>query len=146
MKRPIILTAALSLFVATACATHEQAGTVAGAGVGAATGHALTRGSAVGTLLGAFIGAAIGADIGRQMDAYDRKRTAYALEYYGTGEAYVWVNPDTGYEYHCTPREAYDGAEGPCRDFVMQTYIDGRAENVEGTACRQPDGSWRMAQ
>jgi len=137
---------AVVLSLTAGCATHEQAGTVAGAGVGAAAGHALTRGSVVGTLLGAIIGAAIGADIGRQMDAYDRERAAYALEYYASGEPYVWVNPDTGYEYRCTPTEPYDGAEGPCRDFTMQTVIDGQPQDVHGTACRQPDGTWQMVE
>jgi len=136
----------VSTILSLGCATHEQAGAVAGAGVGAAAGNAMTRGSVVGTLIGAFIGAAIGADIGRQMDAYDRERAAYALEYYRTGEPYAWVNPDSGYEYRCTPMEAYDGNDGPCRDFVMQTIVDGRPEDVQGTACRQPDGTWRMVQ
>jgi surface antigen len=143
MRRSSLLVLASAVALATACATHEQAGAVAGAGVGAAAGNALTRGSFVGTLFGAVIGAAIGADIGRQLDEADRREAAYALEHYGTGEAYVWVNPDTGYRYSCTPVATFDGPDGPCRDFVLLTTVDGEPTEISGTACRAPDGTWR---
>jgi len=31
-----------------------------------------------------------------------------------------------------------------CRDFSTTNVIDGRPQEVHGTACRQPDGSWRI--
>ena len=137
---PLVLVIALA---ASSCATHEQAGAATGAGVGAAAGNVLTQGSLVGTLFGAVVGAAIGADIGRQMDAEDREQAAYALEHSETGETHEWVNPDTGREYEWTPTRTYEGAEGPCRDFVMLTSIDGEPAEIRGTACRAPDGTWR---
>ncbi len=130
-------------WLTSACATHEQAGAATGAGVGAAAGNVLTRGSLVGTLFGAVVGAAIGADIGRQMDEEDREQAAYALEHAETGETHEWVNPDTGREYSWTPMRTSDGPDGPCRDFVMLTSIDGEPAEIRGTACRAPDGTWR---
>ena len=118
---------------------------MAGAGVGAAAGHALTD-SPIGALIGAFIGAAIGADIGRQLDEADRRRTAYALEYYQTGDTYRWTNPDTRREYGCTPTRTYDGARGPCRDFVLLTSTNGEPVEIRGRACRAPDGTWRTVE
>ncbi len=133
-----------SLLTTAACYTHEQTGALAGAGVGAATGSALTRGSAVGTVIGALIGAAVGAEIGRQMDEADRRHMSYALEYHATDQPAAWVNPDTGYEYTLTPTNTYDGDDGPCREFAMEVWIDGRQDWVYGTACRMPDGTWQM--
>ena len=31
-----------------------------------------------------------------------------------------------------------------CRDCEQTVTIDGRCETATGTACRQPDGSWRI--
>lgn len=143
MRKYLIPFALVALALSPACYTHEQAGATTGAIAGAAIGHDLTGGSAVGTLIGAAIGASIGADIGRQMDEADRRRAVYALEHYPTGDTYYWVNPDTGYEYGCTPVRTYRGARGPCRDYVLYTEIDGEPAEIEGTACRHPDGSWR---
>jgi surface antigen len=139
----LLIPLAVAIALATSCATHEQAGAATGAGVGAAAGNIVTQGSLIGTLVGAAVGAAIGADIGRQMDAEDREQAAYALEHSETGEAHQWVNPDTGHEYACTPTRTYDGPDGPCRDFVMLTSMDGEPAEIRGTACRMPDGSWR---
>jgi surface antigen len=32
-----------------------------------------------------------------------------------------------------------------CREFQATAMIDGRSQLVRGTACQQPDGSWRSA-
>ena len=125
------------------CATRQQTGAVAGAGIGAATGAAVTD-SAVGALVGGVIGAAIGSEIGRALDQYDRERAARILEYNETYEATSWVNPDTGYLYRVTPTDTYVRRGAPCREFRMDARIDGDWEEVHGTACRQPDGSWRI--
>jgi surface antigen len=130
----------------TACATHEQAGAATGAGVGAVAGNALTRGSLLGTLIGAAVGAAVGADVGRQLDEQDRQEAAYALESAPTGESHAWVNPDSGQRYTVRPMRTYEGPEGPCRDFVLLTTIDGEPAEIDGTACRAPDGTWRTVE
>ena len=127
--------------------TREQTGTVVGGVVGGVLGaqvgkgHGRTAAIIAGTLVGAMIGGAIG----RHMDESDRRRTAQALERNRTGQTSRGRNPDTGAYYEVTPTRTYRGAEGPCREFTMRAEIDGRPETVRGTACRQPDGSWRMA-
>jgi surface antigen len=142
-ERFLVTLFAATLLSTTACATHEQSGATTGAVVGGAVGHSVTRGSFVGTLIGAFVGAAIGADIGRQWDEADRREAAWALEYQRTGEAHRWANPDTGYEYSCTPTRTFDEGGRACRDFVVLTYIDGEPTEVHSTACRDADGTWR---
>ncbi len=149
-KRPTAVLMALALAGATALAgcnpTREQTGTVVGGVVGGVLGaqvgkgHGRTAAIIAGTLVGAMIGGAIG----RHMDEADRRRTAHALEHNRTGQTSRWRNPDTGAYYEVTPTRTYRSAEGPCREFRMRAEIDGRPETVSGTACRQPDGSWRM--
>lgn len=36
------------------------------------------------------------------------------------------------------------GEAGPCREFQTHIIIDGKSEPAHGTACRQPDGTWRV--
>ena len=31
-----------------------------------------------------------------------------------------------------------------CRDFTQTIVIDGQPQDATGTACRQPDGGWRV--
>ncbi len=41
------------------------------------------------------------------------------------------------------PATAADDS-GPCREFQTHIIIDGKSEPAHGTACRQPDGTWRV--
>jgi surface antigen len=145
MKAPIIsLALAIAVALTAGCASRQQAGAVTGAGVGAAAGGAVT-GDAVGMLLGAVVGAAIGSEIGRELDEYDRRQAALILERNRSYETSHWRNPDTGRDYRVTPEETFYRAEDqPCREFRMEAEVDGQWEDVYGTACRQPDGSWEV--
>ena len=115
--------------------------------IGMATGAVLGSGDgqAVATIGGAALGAFLGSRIGRKMDQNDRKNTAEALETSREDSATTWRNPDTGQTYSVTPTHTYQGAAGPCRHFRTVTQIDGFDEVVQGTACRQPDGTWKAA-
>jgi surface antigen len=44
-----------------------------------------------------------------------------------------------------TPTQTYDQGAGPCREYTLDAIIGGRVEQVYGTACRQADGSWQVA-
>ncbi len=145
--RALLLTGFLGLAVALGgCATREEAGAVTGAAIGATLGAAVAgehdRGLAI--ILGAMAGAAIGSTIGRYMDEQDRMRTSLVLEKNRTRQSSTWVNPDTGYRYTVTPTRTFETAEGPCREFTLDAVIGGKRQEVYGTACRQPDGSWKV--
>jgi len=69
-----------------------------------------------------------------------------SLEYAQIDEPIPWVNPDAGIEGTFTPVATHEGPEGQvCREYAIDTIIDGREEIVYGTACRQPDGTWLEA-
>lgn len=125
---------------------NQQAGTVIGAVAGGLLGSPIGHGDgrAAATILGAIAGGVVGNTIGRSMDDTDRLRTARVLESNPTGSATQWRNPDTGREYVVVPTRTYASAQGgPCREYTMDVVIGGRHEKAYGTACRQPDGSWR---
>lgn len=112
-----------------------------------ATGAVLGSGDgqAVATIGGAALGAFLGSRIGSKMDQNDQKNTAEALETSREDSATTWRNPDTGQTYSVTPTYTYQGAAGPCRHFRTVTQIDGLEEVVQGTACKQQDGTWKAA-
>jgi surface antigen len=126
--------------------TQRDTGMVIGGILGGVIGHEVGGGSGrtAATIIGTLIGASIGGAIGRSMDDQDRVKTAHALESVRTGVPSQWTNPDTGHRYTVTPVRTYDATTGPCREYVVDATIGGKAEKVNGTACRQADGSWRV--
>ena len=131
------------------CATqgpNEQAGMVIGGVLGGLLGSEVGdgRGRTAAIIAGTLAGAAIGGSVGNSMDDVDRLKTAKTLETVRTGVPSRWVNPDTGNRYEVVPTRTYDSGAGPCREYTIDAVIGGRDEAVYGTACRQPDGSWRV--
>jgi surface antigen len=125
-------------------ATKEDVGTLTGAAggdVGSQTGGG--KGQLAATAAGAIAGALLGGTVGKSMDEVDRMKANQALESSRIGYTTSWRNPDTDDTYSITPTRTYETASGPCRDFTTQAVIDGKREILYGTACRQPDGSWR---
>lgn len=132
------------------CATQgpqEQAGMVIGGVLGGVLGQEVGRGHGrtAATILGAMAGMAIGGAVGKSMDDTDRMKTAHALETVRTGVPTQWRNPDTGNTYRVVPTKTVETVEGPCREYTIDGIVGGRTEKIYGTACRQPDGSWRVS-
>jgi len=151
---PLILSVAL---LGAGCDTTQQAGQkeTLGAITGAVLGGFL--GSKVGggegqlwaTGAGAIIGAIAGSSVGRSLDQTDRlmlERTSQAsLEHTETGATSSWNNPDSGNSGTVTPTRTYKQASGDyCREYEQVIIVGGQEEKAYGTACRQPDGSWRV--
>jgi surface antigen len=143
----VVAGAALSVSILASCQTMSQAdqgeviGGVVGGVVGAQIGEGHGRTAAI--IIGTLAGAMIGRRIGENMDDTDRLKTAHALNDSRTGTSTTWVNPDTGYGYTVTPTRTYEESSGPCREFRLDAAVGGSPkEEVYGTACLQPDGSW----
>ena len=138
--------------VTVAGCTDEEVGTLVGAGAGAVVGKSIgghgTSG-VVGTALGTLAGAWVGREVGRSMDEQDRMKmertTENALENGRSGTAETWTNPDSGHTGTVTPQPAYkNDADNYCREYQQTVTINGKTETAYGTACRQPDGSWKV--
>lgn len=129
----------------------EVAGTLIGATVGGLLGSRFGHGEerALGAGIGVVMGGLIGSSIGRSLDEADRRYQAqayqYSLERSRSGQATTWVNPDSGNGGSFTPTRTYQREDGIyCREFQQTVTIGGNEEQAYGTACRQPDGSWRI--
>lgn len=59
------------------------------------------------------------------------------------GQAITW-NDGNGSGSVTTTREGRDAAGNQCREFQQEITIGGKTEQAYGTACLQPDGSWKI--
>jgi surface antigen len=145
LSRGVAAASAVALFGCASPPTQEQTGMIIGGVLGGVLGAQVGegRGRTAATIVGTIVGAAIGGAVGRSMDEQDRIKTAHTLETVRTGVPSQWRNPDTGNVYTVTPTRTIESAQGPCREYTIDAMIGGRKEQVVGTACRQPDGSWR---
>ena len=145
---PVLLVAALAL---SACQSgpRQSIGAVTGAVAGGIIGNQVGQGQGrvLATVAGAAIGALVGSEIGRALDEQDRQR-AYAAQYSALeqgrpGVPVAWQNPQSGKYGQVVPGPVYSVNQSTCREYTHTIYIDGRPEVLRGTACRQPDGTWR---
>lgn len=129
---------------------HEKAG-IGGFGGAVAGGliAASLRGGPAGVIGGALAGGLIGAAIGDRMDAADRreaqKAAQRAFEKAPSGTAVAWHNPDSGHSGVVIPIRTFQKRSGQyCREYQQTVTIGGQEHQAYGTACRQPDGSWKI--
>lgn len=128
--------------------TGNLLGSAAGGAIGGLLGSNIGKGSGntLATIVGVLGGALAGGYIGRSMDPADQACVNQALEHTPTNQTIAWQNPDNGSSYWVTPTQSYQGSGGePCRDYVTDALVGGQRQEMHGTACRQPDGSWKTA-
>jgi len=123
-------------------------GSLGGAALGAGIA-ALAGGGAGAIIASAAGGALIGGFIGNRLDNRDKQMAAEAaqraFESNPTGTASVWNNPDSGHSGSITPTKTYQIANGQyCRMYTQNIQIGNETHQTNGTACRQPDGSWQI--
>ena len=155
----IVLAGLLTLSLA-ACAQgygdnygpKQTGGTLVGAAAGGLLGSQIGHGGgrlaavAIGTLGGALIGSEVGKSLDRADRAYLEQTTHQALESGPSGRPVQWSNPDSGHYGSVVPQPSYNNSQGrPCREYQQTVYIGGKPQSAYGTACRQPDGSWQVA-
>jgi surface antigen len=140
-----LLVAALALAACETPPTKEQKGTAAGAVIGGVVGSTIGGGTGrtVAIVAGTLAGGVLGKHIGRKMDEADRLKAAQALETLPTGKSTAWRNPDSGAQYNMTPTRTYQAKGQDCRDYTIDSTVDGKPEKLQGTACRQADGTWK---
>ena len=136
---------------------HADGATFLGTGMGAALGGFLGSqfgkgtGQLAATGAGVAVGGLVGNSIGRDIDRQSRYGGGTAVYsepapvIYNTYYAPNYVAPPS-------PPPTYVIEEAPpavepemyCREFSQEIRIDGRLQESYGTACLQPDGSWRI--
>jgi len=134
-------------------ASDESAlGTGIGAALGGLLGSQVGRGSGqlLSTGIGITVGGIIGNNVGHQLEE-DRRPS-----YRGYGPNYdqstVFYYPTYQYTPNyvappAPPPTYIDQNEGTyCRPYSQEIRIDGKIMESYGTACLQPDGTWRIVQ
>ena len=154
MNKTKITAIALSALLLAGCADSgpkQNVGTVIGGVGGAVAGSALGsgKGRLVGVAAGTLLGALVGSEVGKSLDRADvaamHRTNQVALEQNRSGVPSEWRNPDSGASGTVTPQRTYQTATGQyCREFQQTVTIGAKTENAYGTACRQPDGSWKV--
>ncbi|MFP6759187.1 MAG: RT0821/Lpp0805 family surface protein [Alphaproteobacteria bacterium] len=118
-------------------------GGLVGSQIGGGTGQMVAVGA--GVLLGALLGSEVGRSLDKADEAYAGQLYQNTLEATPTGETTTWVNPDSGNSGSYTPTKTYQADSGQyCREFQQTITVGGQTEDAYGTACREPDGSWRI--
>lgn len=119
-----------------------------------------------GSVLGGLVGAGIGLSLTRQDDAFAQQTTQQTLTSAPVNQPVRWQNPQSGvygdvvattpvYQQPVQtvyqPTAANYTTTAPvqqvldCRDYKQTIFVDNqRYETAVGTACRQPDGTWRI--
>ncbi|MGL4395562.1 MAG: RT0821/Lpp0805 family surface protein [Hyphomicrobium sp.] len=146
----VLISAAL---LTTACGPNgpnkSDTGLVLGGIAGGVVGNQIGkgRGNVLATVAGAVIGGVVGSEIGRTMDQRDRELAQEAefdaLERGSSGVSRQWRNPDNGRYGEVVPSKPYKRGPEDCRDYTHTIYIDGRPQQMRGTACRASDGTWK---
>jgi surface antigen len=154
---PLSLVLALVLLAAPGTAradcsptsTNGIIGGLGGAVVGGLLGSTIGGGSGktLATIGGALAGGLVGNNLMSKLDCQDQgylgNSTQRSLD---SGQPVSWKNPDSGNYGEVTPTRTYNSNSGQyCREYQQTIYIDGKREKAYGTACRQPDGSWKVA-
>ena len=118
-----------------------------------------------GSVLGGLVGAGIGLSLTQQDDAFAQQTTQQTLTSAPVNQPVRWQNPQTGvygdvvattpvYQQPYYAPQATQASYGTtysqpqtvdCRDYKQTIFVDNqRYETAVGTACRQPDGTWRI--
>jgi surface antigen len=153
----IFCIATLPLTAAAECKTGqsgnsgETVGTLLGAAVGGFIGSQFGHGAGntvaigAGVLAGGLLGNRLGAQLDCKDQQYHAETAQKAFETEPTGTTATWSNPDTGHAGSITPTKTYQTASGTnCRDFTQTVEVNGQKQDGHGTACRQPDGTWKI--
>lgn len=119
-------------------------GAAAGAGIAAIAG-----GSAGWIVAAGLAGGLLGGAIGHHLDDKDKQMAAQtatsAFESNRTGQSSAWKNPDSGNSGTVTPTKTYQASSGQyCREYRQDIVVGTEKHQAYGTACRQPDGSWKI--
>ena len=130
---------------------REVGGTLMGAAIGGFLGSLIGKGNGrlAATAIGTLAGAAIGNSVGRQLDEKDRmmiRNAEYQAYSAPLQEEIVWNNSDSGNYGSITPirDRTRPGDSAYCREFQSEIVVGGEPQQAYGTACRQPDGSWKI--
>ncbi|OGT47316.1 MAG: hypothetical protein A3E82_07515 [Gammaproteobacteria bacterium RIFCSPHIGHO2_12_FULL_38_11] len=125
--------------------------TAAGAVGGGLLGGALSGGNVYGVIGGALLGGIIGDQVGQYMDRQDRINMQSAIINTPVNQEATWTSDKAGpngrpVTYTVKPIKNYQSSSHRyCREYQTIVTVNGKTQKAYGRACRQADGSWKIA-
>ncbi len=122
-----------------------------GAAIGGGTGAVL--GSQIGSgdgrtaaiIGGTILGVLVGGSIGQAMDNIDQNCVGQVLEHAPDGQDIIWTDAQSNQQYRVAPVQTIQTEDGQyCREYTATSTVSGQEQGTYGTACRQPDGAWKI--
>ena len=151
----LVIATVVSATLMTGCANmnNAQQGQLIGAALGTVAAHNLSKGHrdrGLALVVGALAGTFIGSEVGAHLDARDRQQMGNtmhtALETSPDNSGQTWRNPNSGNSGRIVPTTTYQTNSGQyCREYQQQVIVGGKLVEGFGTACRMPDGSWKVS-
>ena len=118
-------------------------GAAAGGFVGSQIGQG--RGQLAATAVGTLVGFVIGQEVGRTLTGTEETCFSRTFEHVPDRETIMWNDPQRGAQYQVMPVRTADASNGMyCREYQAKATVGGKASETYGTACRMPDGSWKL--
>jgi surface antigen len=148
MRVPVVIALLAGVSIAGCSAgSGITTGTVPGANTGRIVASPVATGAGQAPI-GAVEGGVMGADIGRSLNDSDRavalKAEYEALEYGRSGHSMQWRSNTDDVNGTIRVGGIYQVNSLDCREYTHDIAIGGRTRVVKGTACRRPDGVWRV--
>ena len=156
MTNKLIVTLTIAGLALGACqgsgyGTKQTVGALGGAAAGGLLGAQIGggRGQLAAVAGGALLGAFLGSELGKSLDRADQlaaQQAATRAHAAPMNQSIAWNNPDSGHSGTVTPvREGTNTQTGAyCREYQTTIMVGGKSESGYGTACQQPDGSWKV--
>lgn len=88
----------------------------------------------------------IGGAVGDRLDPADRRKALEAeyraLEYSPAGQPVAWQGRDGSTAGQVVANQPYRVGSQDCRQYSHTVVVAGQTRNLQGSACRNEDGSW----
>ncbi len=147
---PVAMVVALLAACSSDVGPKQTGGAVLGGIGGGLLGAQFGSGSGklAATAAGTLLGALLGSEVGKSLDETDKLAAQKAEDQAETapmGQKIDWNNPDSGHSGSYTPtRDGTDSSGNYCREYQSTVDVGGQTQKAFGTACRQPDGTWKV--
>ena len=122
-------------------------GGLVGAAAGGLAGSQIGKGKGqlAATALGTLVGFVIGQQVGQSLGRTEETCFSRTFEHVPDRETIVWNDAGRNAQYQVMPVRTAEAVNGMyCREYQAKATVGGKVSETYGTACRQPDGSWKL--
>ena len=122
-------------------------GGLVGAAAGGLAGSQIGKGKGqlAATAVGTLVGFVLGQQVGQSLSRTEETCFSRTFEHVPDRETIVWNDGRHNAQYQVMPVRTSEPMNGMyCREYQAKATVGGKVSETYGTACRQPDGSWKL--